>query len=134
VGAWFRDVLLLLGFQVGISVLASAITWFTIRQPLYTQAFAAIPAGAMLFALVRRKRPSMRLSDYRRLLAIAGAIGWGTAFGLLLIWLKFLSGSGARLPGRPLFIGFLLLWGYYLAATLFGLWSGSYRKREKTPG
>ena len=131
---WFRDTLMILALQIGLTISASATAWFTIQQPLYTSVFATIPAGAMLFAFLRRGRALMQVSTYRMLLALAGAIGWGTTSGLFVIWLKVVSVPGARLPTIALFIGFVVLWFYYGVATLFGLWSGSPRRKIKAKG
>jgi ABC-type amino acid transport substrate-binding protein len=129
---WVRDVLLLLALQIGLTVAASATAWFTIREPRYTLVFATIPAGAMLFAFLRRGRALMRGFSYRLLLALAGAIGWGTASGLFVVWLKVISGAGARLSALALITGFAVLWMWYVVGTMIGLWAGSARRRDES--
>jgi hypothetical protein len=128
---WLRDSLLLLALQIGLTVAASATSWFTVREPRYTLVFAAIPAGAMVFAFIRRRRALMQEPGYRMLLALAGAIGWGMMSGLLAVWIKFATAAGTRLRGTTLFVGFVFVWVYYVAATLFGLWSGSHHRATR---
>jgi len=128
---WLRNTLLLLALQIGLTVSASATAWFSVGRSMFTLVFAAIPAGAMAFSLLRRRRPLMRVFSYWLLLALAGAIGWGVTSGLFFVWLKFFSVAGARLPTLPLFMGFGILWGYYIITTLIGLWAGAVRRRDR---
>lgn len=125
---WLRDSLLLLALQIGLTVSASATAWLSIGRPMLALVLATIPVGALLLGLLRRSRPLMRVFTYRLLLALAGAIGWGITSALYLVWLKFFTAAGTRLSTVALFVGFGLLWGYYVVATLIGLWAGCTRR------
>ena len=100
-----------------------------VRRPLAISSQAAVLLGALAFGFLKRGPTKPWKPTYRTRLALFGTMVSGALAGTLLLLIKYVYAPRARLPGRLLFIGFVLFCLLYFVVTMFGLWVGS-RQRE----